>query len=343
VHAVELGNSENLGIGEAVAAIGNPHGRANTITYGVVSAKGQGIRVKGRFNKLKHVIETDAAINGGNSGGALLDMNGRLVGINSAGGGTFNNVGYSIAVDHVRNQLTGLLMQAYKLRSCDLGLRVIDDAGKVAVMDVDERGPAALAGVKSGDRITSFAGVPITWSPGFAKTLMQQTAGAELPLVVERAGQKKSLTVKPMAPEVWGVIKQSGMVVRDFRYVESPERVRLASVALHRAFTGNKTGAPRVIPEQVVVIDRVFAQDQGNPDLMPGDLLLALEFRNATDGRPMLEPIDSVAELRDIFSDRLIGKTEGQDHYKFAAEYKAWVARGNDVKVLTVRAKRLFW
>ena len=128
---VELGNSEDLGIGEAVAAIGNPHGRANTITAGVVSAKGQGIRVRGRFHKLKHLIETDAAINGGNSGGALLDMNGRLVGINSAGGGTLNNVGYAIAVDHVRRQITGLLLTAKKLRSPDLGMRLIDDEGKV--------------------------------------------------------------------------------------------------------------------------------------------------------------------------------------------------------------------
>lgn len=343
VSAVELGNSENLGIGEAVAAIGNPHGRANTITYGVVSAKGQGIRVKGRFNKLKHVIETDAAINGGNSGGALLDMSGRLVGINSAGGGTFNNVGYSIAVDHVRNQVTGLLMRAYKLRSVDLGMRVMNEAGKVVVMDVDERGPAALAGVQSGDRISSFAGAKITWSPGFAKTLSSQVADTALPLVVQRGSKEESLMIKPVAPEVWGVIKQSGMVVRDLSYAENPDRVRLASIALHRAFTGDDTGAPRSIPEQVVVVERVFEQDQGNPDVLPGDLLLALEFRNATDGRPVLEPIDSAAELRDIFSDRLIGKTKGEDHYKFAAEYKAWIARGADVKVVTVRAKRLFW
>ena len=71
-------------------------------------------------------------------------MSGRLVGINSAGGGTFNNVGYAIAVDHVRRQLTGLLMQPYKLRSPALGMRVLDDEGAVVVMDVDERGPAAV-------------------------------------------------------------------------------------------------------------------------------------------------------------------------------------------------------
>ena len=343
VHAVELGNSDVLGIGEAVAAIGNPHGRANTITYGVVSAKGKGIRVKGRHNKLQHLIETDAAINGGNSGGALLDMNGRLVGINSAGGGTFNNVGYAIAVDHVRTQLTSLLMLPYKLRSVDLGMRVLDDEGKVLVMDVDERGPAAAAGVMPGDQIQSFAGTTITWSPGFAKTLLQQAADVALPLSVLRKGAAQALTIKPVSPEVWGVVRQSGMLLRNFGFAEDPERVRKAAIALHRAFTGDKTGEPQQIPAQVVVVERVFEQDQGNPDILPGDLLLALELRNRTDGRPTLAPIGAVAELRDVFSDLLIGKLSGVDHYKVAAEYLVWIDRGGELKKLTVRAKRLFW
>lgn len=343
VPAVELGNSDGLGIGEAVAAIGNPHGRANTITFGVVSAKGQGIRVRGRFHKLKHLLETDAAINGGNSGGALLDMSGRLVGINSAGGGTLNNVGYAISVDHVRQQITGLLLQAYKLRSPDLGMRILDDEGKVVVMDVDGRGPAALAGVKSGDRITSFAGTKITWSPGFAKTLLQQQAGQDLELGIERAGTVQTLTIKPLTPAAWGLIRQSGIRARDFGFGEDPERVRVACVALHRAFTGDKTGEPQSIPAQVVSVERVFEQDQGNPDLQPGDLLLAVELKNSVDGRPMLTQIASVAQLRDLFNDRLLGKPEGVDHYKVATEYPMWVARGNELKKLTVRSVRLFW
>ena len=222
-------------------------------------------------------------------------------------------------------------------------MRILDDDGQVVVMDVDERGPAAAAGIRSGDRIESFAGVPITWSPGFAKVLLEQEAGAELPIIVDRGGKKKSLVVRPMSPEVWGLIRQSGIMARDFSYVEDPELVRLAAIELHRAFTGDKTGEPHVIPAQVVMVERCFEQDQGNPDLQPGDLLLALEFKNATDGRAVLEPIDSVVELRDIFSDFSIGKTKGQDHYKFAAEYKAWVARGDSVMPITVRAKRLFW
>jgi len=340
---VELGNSEDLGIGEAVAAIGNPHGRANTITAGVVSAKGQGIRVRGRFHKLKHLIETDAAINGGNSGGALLDMNGRLVGINSAGGGTLNNVGYAIAVDHVRKQITGLLLTAKKLRSPDLGMRLIDDAGKVLVMDVDGRGPAALAGIKSGDRITALAGTQITWSPGFAKTLMQQSPGVAVTLALERAGSKQEVKVTPLAPAAWGLILQSGIRARNFAFVEDPDRVRKACIATHRGFTGDKTGEPQSIPAQVVRVERVFEQDQGNPDLKPGDLLLGVELTDPKSGRTTLTSVGSVEQVRDLFNDRLLGKPDGVDHYKVATEYPMWVARGDEVVRMNVRSVRLFW
>ena len=98
-------------------AIGNPHGFANTVTRGVVTAKGQGIRVKGRWAKLENLLETDAAINGGNSGGALLDLDGRLVGINTAGSHGAASRGYAIPVDHVRQRVLDLLLSPEKLRS----------------------------------------------------------------------------------------------------------------------------------------------------------------------------------------------------------------------------------
>ena len=335
VQAVELGSSERLAIGEAVAAIGNPHGRSNTITYGVVSAKGQGIRVKGRWAKLEHLIETDAAINGGNSGGALLDMGGRLVGINSAGGGSINNVGYAIAVDHVRRQLVGLLMQPYKLRSPDLGMRVLDDEGAVVVMDVDERGPAARAGVRSGDRVRALGGVPITWSPGLARTLLVQRPGAPVALEVERQGVKTSLQVTPLPAEVWSVVRQADLQVRDFGFGEAPERVQQAVVSMHRAFSGDATAVPQVIPEQVVLIERVFGSQQEN-GVEPGDLLLGVELSARADGRPLLQPIASVTALRDWFNDRQLGSYEG-------ARWRCWIARGSEVRAVDVTAKRLLW
>lgn len=338
LHAVELGDSDALATGEWVAAIGNPHGRANTITAGVVTAKDQAIPVRGRFEKLKPVLETDAAINGGNSGGALLDMNGRLVGINSAGGGTFNNVGYAIEVNHVRAQVLGLLFSAYKLRSPELGMRVVDDEGRVLVMDTDARGPAARAGVQSGDRLLALNDVSITWSPGFALELFKQRPGVELALKIERKGQQQTIKVAPMPPEVWAVVRQSGLLCRDFPYAEDPERVRNASIALHRQFSGDEQGEPSRIPDGVVLVERAFPGEQPDgTDIATGDLVLAVELVSATNGTPVLLRMAHVAALRDLWNDRELGKyDEGQ-------RWKCWVARGVEVRPIELTAKRLFW
>ncbi|MFN9442314.1 MAG: trypsin-like peptidase domain-containing protein [Planctomycetota bacterium] len=335
---VELGSSAALAIGEEVAAIGNPLGQANTITAGVVTAKGQELRVKRRWAKLANLIESDATINGGNSGGALLDRDGRLVGINSAGGGTFNNKGYAIEVDHVRKQLLGLLFSAYKLRSPDLGMRIVDDDGRTLVFDVDPRGPAAAAGVRSGDRVTALAGIPITWGPGFARTLMGLTAEQPVALALERAGAPLAVDVKPLAAERWAVVRQSGLLVRDFGYGEDPERVRGAAIALHREFTGDRNGEPQSIPQQVVAIEKVIPGEQPDDvELAPGDFLLACEF--VTDkGDAVRKDIASVAALRDLWNDRELG-----DYDRAQARWKCWIARGEFVYVAELRANRLFW
>lgn len=335
--AVELGSSDALAIGEPVAAIGNPHGRANTITFGVVSAKDQKLKVRRRHRDLEHLIETDAAINGGNSGGALLDMNGRLVGINSAGGGTFNNRGYAIAVDHVRQQVLGLLFAAYKLRSPDLGMRVVDDAGRVLVLDTDPRGPAAVAGVRSGDRIVALNDTAITWSPGFALQLLRQPPGVELRLRLERRGSELTIAVAPLPAEVWAVVRQSGLRTRDFAYAEDPERVRQAAIALHRRFTGDANGEPTQIPHQVVAVEQVYAGEQPDgTDIAAGDLLLAVELVRADTSDPVLVRLSGVAALRDLWNERLLGDYEGSD-------WDCWIARGTEVRKVAVRSKRLFW
>ena len=336
VAAVELGDSEKLEIGEKVVAIGNPHGKANTITAGIVTAKEQGIRVKGRWAKLEHLIETDAAINGGNSGGALLDMTGRLVGINSAGGGTFNNRGYSISVDHVRRQLLGLLLQAYKLRSPDLGMRLLDDGGKVVVMDVDTRGPAARAGVASGDRVVEFAGEQITWSPGLARVLLRQQADLPVPLVLERKGRRVEVVVTPVAAGQWALLRQSGLACRDLTFAEAPEQVRAAAIAAHRKFTGDG-GEPSEIPTQLVRIETVFPGIQkADADLKSGDLLVAVMLRDADTGGDVLVHIADVEKLKSLFNDRQLGDYDGQ-------EFRCWIARGGTIHEVDVVAKRLFW
>ena len=337
VPAVELGSSDGLAIGESVAAIGNPHGRANTITYGIVSAKGQATHVKGRFEKLRPLIETDAAINGGNSGGALLDMAGRLVGINSAGGGTFNNVGFAIEVDHVRRQLLGLLLQPYKLRSPELGLRVLDDEGEVVVMDVDTRGPASAAGVLSGDRIVSLGGVKVKNSPEFAMVLRAASTEQPLDLAVLRKGAAKTFSLQPLAAEAWSVVRQSGLLCRNYGFREDPDRVRAAVTALHRQLSSDPTAEPSVIPEQVVIVSKVFAEGQAQPtDIQAGDLLLALELQNVNTGEPVFVRPEQLAKLRDLWNARDLGTYDG-------LVWKCWIARGTEIRTAELTVKRLFW
>jgi S1-C subfamily serine protease len=336
LHAVELGDSESLAVGEPVAAIGNPHGRANTVTFGVVSAKDQSIRVKGRFEKLGPLVETDAAINGGNSGGALLDMNGRLVGINSAGGGTFNNKGYAIEVGHVRKQALGLLLQSYKLRSPDLGMRLVDDDGKVLVLDCDPRGPAHRAGMQSGDRIESLDGEAIAWSPAFALRMRNAVAGQEVAIEFERKGEKKTARIAPVAPEAWAVLRMSGLQTRTFAYADDEARMRNASIALHRAFTGDQNGEPQQVQESAVLVEKLFPGEQrAESDIAEGDLVLAAELRTEG-GDPVLRRVDGVASLRDLWNDRELGSYDG-------VQWTLWVSRGAEVKRVQATAKRLFW
>jgi S1-C subfamily serine protease len=333
---VELGSSSGLRLGQPVAAIGNPHGRANTVTFGVVSATGQSIRVKGRFDKLGPLIETDAAINGGNSGGALLDMRGRLVGINSAGGGTFNNKGYAIEVDHVRRQFLSLLLSSHKLRSPELGMTVLDLEGKVAVQNCDPRGPAALAGVRAGDVVQSIAGAKVGWSADFALGLLAATPDAPLELELVRADQPVAVRVAPLPAAVWAVVRQTGLLPRDFPIAEDADRVRAAAVLLHRAFSGDPSGEPQTIPGSVVRIERVYAGMQREGfGVEPGDLLLALELRS-DDGDPLLVRVEDVAALRDRFNDRQLGSYDG-------ADFRCWIERDGEVRRVTLTARRLFW
>lgn len=337
VHAIELGDSAALEIGEKVAAIGNPHGKANTITAGIVTAKEQGIKVRGRWAKLEHLIETDAAINGGNSGGALLDMTGRLVGINSAGGGTFNNRGYAISVDHVRRQLLGLLLAAYKLRSPDLGLSVMDDDGKVVVSLVDARGPAAAAGVQTGDRVMKFAGEEITWSPGFARVLMRQPVDMPVALVLQRKGSPVEVAVAPIGPGAWALVRQSGLACRNLPFAQAPDDVRKAAIAAHRKFTGDTHGEPAEIPAQLVRIEAVHPGIQkADIDLRKGDLLVGVMLRDADTGGDVLMHVADVEALKRLFNDRFLNDYEGQ-------EFRCWIARAGKIHEVDVVAKRLFW
>jgi len=167
--AAKLGNSDSMTVGDWVLAIGSPFGLEETVTAGIVSAKGRNI-VPGR--QFESFIQTDAAINPGNSGGPLVNMNGEVIGINTAiftSGGGYQGVGFAMpsnTVVQVYNQLIG---PEHKVSRGSIGVefnavpnpavqRVYGVTSGVTIANVTPNGPADKAGLKTGDTITSVNG-----------------------------------------------------------------------------------------------------------------------------------------------------------------------------------------
>ncbi len=201
--AAALGNSEGARVGEWVLAIGNPFGLSNTVTAGIISAKGRVIGA-GPYDDF---IQTDAPINPGNSGGPLINMRGEVVGINTAIIPNGQGIGFAIPVNTAKTLLPELETKGKVTRGY-LGVNiqnVTDDlAGSLnlksakgaLVSEVVESGPASKAGVKRGDVITSFAGKEIKDARGLSASVAATPVGHEVPLVVDRDGKELTLHVK---------------------------------------------------------------------------------------------------------------------------------------------------
>ncbi|WP_036285055.1 DegQ family serine endoprotease [Methylocystis sp. ATCC 49242] len=212
---MELGDSDALEVGDLTLAIGNPFGVGQTVTQGIVSALARthvGISDYGFF------IQTDAAINPGNSGGPLVDMNARVVGINSAifskSGGSVG-IGFAIPVNMVKNVLAtargggkmvrrpwlGATLQTLSQEIADgLGL---DRPSGALLADVEARGPAAEAGLKRGDVIYSVDGQPADDPEAVGYRLATRPIGGVATLGVLRSGKKITAQIKlASAPEI---------------------------------------------------------------------------------------------------------------------------------------------
>jgi serine protease Do len=171
---LELGNSARVRVGDWVVAIGNPFGLAHTVSAGIVSAKGRtrndvDLDPAGYYN----FLQTDASINPGNSGGPLLDLSGRVVGVNTAIRAGANSIGFAIPIDMVKALLPRLVRDGKVQRSA-LGIVAVSlSADKVAALDLDPKnpgvevqsvapaGPADKAGVRTGDLVLEFDGEPL--------------------------------------------------------------------------------------------------------------------------------------------------------------------------------------
>lgn len=206
----ELGDSSGLRPGQVVIAIGNPLGFASTVTSGVVSALGRTMRSQsGRL--IDAVIQTDAALNPGNSGGPLVDWRGRVVGINTAVIAGAQGICFAIPVStahfvipqliregRVRRGLIGVSGQTIQLSRRRVQLNHLSAAGAVLVTETLARGPAERAGIRARDIIISLAGSAVTSVDDLPRLLTRERIGSATPVIVLRDGVQLVLSVIPI-------------------------------------------------------------------------------------------------------------------------------------------------
>ncbi len=194
---VAIGDSRNLQVGDVVLAIGNPFGLGQTVTHGIVSAIG---RNTAGINQLENYIQIDAAINPGNSGGALINTQGKLVGITvgiySRTGG-FQGVGFAIPVDVAMNIMNQIIKKGHVERGY-LGINVLDvpQASGVIVAQVITNSPAGIGGLKVKDVILSINEYRVQNATGFQNYMAEQEPGTNLLLKVLRWGKTIDINIK---------------------------------------------------------------------------------------------------------------------------------------------------
>ncbi len=200
---IVFGNSDNVKIGEWVLAVGNPFNLTSTVTAGIVSAKARNINILGNDGAIESFIQTDAAVNRGNSGGALVNLNGELIGINAAiASNTGSYTGYSFAIpSNIVNKVVedilnyGQVQRAYlgvAIREVDAKLakdKGLDIVSGVYIESVSESGGAKVAGMKGGDVITAVNNMPVKTNSELLEIIGQHSPGDIVSVTVDREGK----------------------------------------------------------------------------------------------------------------------------------------------------------
>ena len=205
-----LGDAGALQVGQLVVAIGNPHGYAGSVTAGVVSALGRSLPVGRRGGPqrlVENVVQTDAALNPGNSGGALVDGRGSVVGINTAVAGI--GLGLAVPINDATRLIVSALMTDGRVRRALLGVavgprplppRVAARLGRrdgLEVIEVIEDGPAARAGLHPEDLIVGLDDTPLGAADDLQRLMTAERIGRPVELQIVRAGTVQALSVVP--------------------------------------------------------------------------------------------------------------------------------------------------
>jgi Do/DeqQ family serine protease len=208
---IELANSDDVKIGEWVLAVGNPFELNFTVTAGIISAKGRNINILGgQQRSIESFIQTDAAVNPGNSGGALVDVEGRLIGINTAIAtptGTYAGYSFAVPINLVKKVVSDL-MEFGEVKRGYLGVIIQEmnsDVAKrenisvnqgVLITELVDGGAAQTAGAKVGDVIMKVNGITTKSVPELQEQIGSRNPGDQVTLTVHRNGSQKELNIK---------------------------------------------------------------------------------------------------------------------------------------------------
>jgi putative serine protease PepD len=199
LHPLTFADSNGVEVGDGAVAIGSPFGLEDTVTTGIVSALNRTIQAPNKFT-ISGAIQTDAAINHGNSGGPLLDSSGHVIGINSqieSDSGGNDGVGFSIPSSMVQ-RVAQELISGGKVAHAYLGVQLTDagSGGGVTVAQTVASGPGADAGLHTGDVVTAIDGKTVASSDALVSAVDSHKPGDQITLTVKRGGNASQITVK---------------------------------------------------------------------------------------------------------------------------------------------------
>jgi serine protease Do len=314
----KLGDSEKLKIGEWVVAAGASFGLDNTITAGIVSAKGRAISGGAQYEDF---IQTDAAINPGNSGGPLVNLRGEVVGINTAivsKSGGYMGIGFAIPVNMAKQVLESLISNGKVTRGwLGVGIQNLNedlarsfdysDTEGALVGHVDRKGPAHKAGLQQGDIIVQLGNSKIKNVNQLRNLVASIKPGTSTDLTIVRAGKKETRSVTigelpntptEVEPEVDGSVEDLGVTVEEFDQ-SSPRK-------------------PRTDRTEGLVITQVEPQGlAARADLQPGDIIVSINGKEVS----TIEEFRTMTEKADLKKGlRLVIESQGMERFAILRE-----------------------
>jgi serine protease Do len=318
--AVPWGDSDDAQVGDWVLAIGNPFGLGGTVTAGIISARGRDIR-QGLYDDF---IQTDAAINRGNSGGPLFDMHGRVVGINTAiyspTGGSIG-IGFSIPSNLARN-IVAQLADGGKVRRGWLGVNIQQVTDEIAeslglqgggrgalVARAQEDGPAAKAGIRNGDVVLRFNGQEVREMRNLPRIVAETPVGREVPVVVWRDGREQTVTVT--VGELPGEQQQAAATPAP----QQPRPTELTGLGLRvQGITPELRERFGLRPEQrgVVVTEVLPNTAAAEREIRPGDVIVEVQQERVNTPQELQQRVEQLRRQNRATALFLIEGQQGQ-------------------------------